>query len=246
MLTSQRKSLLLDRLRSEGRLLAGPLAAELGVSEDTVRRDLRELAAEGRLMRVHGGALPLSPTHVPVGARAALEMAEKQRLARVGAGLVQPGMVVIMDGGTTHDTLIRALPADLRAVVVTHSPAIVAAFAGFAGVEVQLIGGRILRHSMVAVGAATQRAYAGVRADLCFLGVTGIEAARGLTTEDAEEAVVKETMLGAAAETVVLATPGKIGAVSRWTVGLVASVTHLVTVAGRPDWLPPAVAHHRA
>jgi DeoR/GlpR family transcriptional regulator of sugar metabolism len=113
-------------------------------------------------------------------------------------------------------------------------------------VEVQLIGGRMLRHSMVAVGATTQRAYAGVRADLCFLGVTGVEAAQGLTTEDADEAVVKETMLAAAAETVVLATPGKLGAVSRWTIGPVASVTHLVTMGARPDWLPPAVAHHGA
>jgi DeoR/GlpR family transcriptional regulator of sugar metabolism len=245
MLTVQRKTLLLERLRAEGRLLAAPLAAELGVSEDTIRRDLRDLASEGALLRVHGGALPLSATHVPVAARAGLEVAEKARLARLAVGIIQPGMVVIVDGGTTHLALIAALRPDLRATIITHSPAIAAAFTPFSQVTLHLIGGRVLQHSMVAVGAVTQRAYASLRADLCFLGTTGVHFDRGLTTDDAEEATIKETMLEAAAETVVLATPGKLGAVSRWTVAPLKAMAHLMTVDARPEWLPEEVVHHK-
>jgi DeoR/GlpR family transcriptional regulator of sugar metabolism len=243
MLTHQRKANLMARLRQDGRLVATELAQELGVSEDTIRRDLRDLAAEGLLMRVHGGALPLSPSAVPLVAREGLETAEKARLARAAAGMVQDGMVIIMDGGTTHLALAGALRRDLRATVITHSPAIAGAFAVFAAVDLHLIGGRVLQHSMVAVGAVTQRAYAGLRADLCFLGVSGVHPDRGVSTEDADEATIKETMVAAAAETVVLATPAKLNAVSRWTVAPLAAIADLVTTSARPDWLPGAVAH---
>ena len=114
MLTTQRKAMLLDRLARDGRLVATDLAAELDVSEDTIRRDLRDLAAEGRLVRVHGGALPASPTHVPLARRREMQAPEKARLGRAGARLIRRGQVVIVDGGTTHLALIAALTPDLR------------------------------------------------------------------------------------------------------------------------------------
>jgi DeoR/GlpR family transcriptional regulator of sugar metabolism len=243
MLTSERKVWLLDRLGRDGRLVAADLAVELSVSEDTLRRDLRDLAAEGRLIRVHGGALPASPTHQPLARRATLQAEAKLRLGRVGAGLIRDGQVVIVDGGTTHLALVAALPADLRCTIVTHSPGIAAALEAFAGIEVILFGGRLFRHSMVALGATTVAGFQGLRADLCFLGVTGVQAEAGLTTGDAEEAALKRVMLEAAAEVVVLATPDKLGAVSPWGVAGLDRMTRLVTVGGRPDWLPPGVEH---
>jgi DeoR/GlpR family transcriptional regulator of sugar metabolism len=243
MLTSERKAWLLERLARDGRLVAADLAVELSVSKDTLRRDLRDLAAEGRLIRVHGGALPASPTHLPLARRGALQAEAKERLGRAGAGLIRPGQVVIVDGGTTHLALVEALPTDLRCTIVTHSPGITAALERCAGVEVILFGGRLFRHSMVALGAATVAGYQGVRADLCFLGVTGVQAEAGLTTGDAEEAALKRVMLGAAAEVVVLATPDKLGAVSPWGVAGLDRLSRLVTPGGRPDWLPPGIEH---
>ena len=184
MLTSSRKALLLDRLTRDGQLVVASLSVELGVSEDTLRRDLRELAAQGKLVRVHGGALPASPTHVSLDRRRALHAEEKQGLAKVAADLIADGMIVTIDGGSTHMHIAAALPLTRRATVVTHSPGVAASFEFHSGIDVVQVGGRIFRHSMVAVGAEAGLAFAKVKADLCLLGVTGLHPAHGLTTGD--------------------------------------------------------------
>lgn len=241
MLTSERQALLVARLSAEGRLVAADLARELAVSEDTVRRDLRDLAARGLALRVHGGALPASPTHRPLAHRVALRGDEKARLARAGAGLVRDGMTLLIDGGTSNLALVAALPPLLAATVVTHSPTISAAFEPFPAVEVILLGGRLFRHSMVALGADTAEALGRVQADLLFLGVTGVHPEAGLTTGDHEEARFKARMVARAAETVVLATGDKLGAASAFRIAPLTGLSTLVAVAP-PDWLPDGVA----
>jgi DeoR/GlpR family transcriptional regulator of sugar metabolism len=232
MLTSERRRILLDRLARDGRLVATDLAAELGTSEDTIRRDLRELAAEGLLLRVHGGALPASPAVQPLAARRAIAPDLKVRLSARAAGLLRPGLTVIVDGGTTHAALIEALSRDLQLTVVTHSPTIATLLEPFARVDVILVGGRLLRHSMVAVGTEAAEAYARVRADLCLLGVTGVHPEAGLTTGDHEEAAIKRRMIAQAADTVVIATPDKLGAVSRFAIAPLVEMDILVVADG--------------
>jgi DeoR/GlpR family transcriptional regulator of sugar metabolism len=235
MLTTQRKQLLLARLAAEGQLVAKTLAAELRTSEDTIRRDLRELAAEGRLQRVHGGALPASTAMGDLVARAEVSMAEKVALGRVGAALVRPGQVVILDGGTTALQVARHLAPGLRATIVTHSPTIAVELAPHAGIEVLMLGGRLFRHSMVNVGASVIEAAARIRADLFFLGVTGVHPDAGLSTGDAEEAAVKRTLHERAAETVVLASPEKLMAASPFAVLPLAQASLLVVARGTPQ-----------
>ncbi|MCU0908439.1 MAG: DeoR/GlpR family DNA-binding transcription regulator [Rhodobacteraceae bacterium] len=242
-LTAARRARLLDRLDRDGALVVTPLAAELGLSEDTLRRDLRDLAAEGRLMRVHGGAVPLSPTHAPMADRRAMQADAKARLVRAAAGMIADGALVIVDGGTTHMGLADALPPDRACTIVTHSPAIAASFEHRPRVEVVLVGGRLFRHSMVAMGPGTAAAFGSLRADLCLLGVTGVHAHTGLSTGDSEEAALKRLMVQASAETVVLATPDKIGRASAWTIGPLSDLSVLVTTDARPAWLPVGVAH---
>src|ERR1700733_11952728 len=122
MLRAQRQEWLVDRLRRDGRLIARDLAAELAVSEDSVRRDLRELAAAGLCQRVYGGALPVSPAIADYSTRQAVAVVSKERVATAAATLIQPGCVAIIDGGTTALAVVQALPPDLQATVVTHSP----------------------------------------------------------------------------------------------------------------------------
>lgn len=234
MLTTQRKQLILERLRHTGQVVAKALSEELGISEDTVRRDLRELAAEGLLQRVHGGALPASPAVGSLQVRAQLAPEEKRALGRAGAALVQPGQVVILDGGTTSLQVVHHLPPHLRATVVTHSPAVAVALAGHADIEVLVLGGRLFRHSMVNVGASVVEAAAQLRADLYLMGVTGVHAEAGLTTGDFEEAAVKRALHRRAAETVVLASSDKLGAASAFTVAPLQAVAGLVVPAATP------------
>ncbi|WP_322044535.1 DeoR/GlpR family DNA-binding transcription regulator [Paraburkholderia sp. J67] len=219
MLTSQRKKAILDALERDGQVLAGALSAAFGVSEDTVRRDLRELAAEGRLQRVHGGALPASPAIAPLAAREDMDVAAKQRVARKAASMIEAGQVVIVDGGTTSALLVQCLAPDLAATIVTHSPSIAVALAAHPTVEVVLIGGRLYKHSVVSVGAAAIEALSHIHADLYFMGVTGVHATAGLSTGDYEEAYVKRALAARAAETVVLACASKLNTASQYCIG---------------------------
>ncbi len=240
MLTSQRKQHILSVLERDGQVVAKALSEALGLSEDSIRRDLRELAAEGLLRRVHGGALPLAPAEADFAGRMQLASEEKVAIGRAAARLVRPGQVVLIDGGTTAVQMARHLPRELRASVVTHSPSVAVELANHAGLEVTLIGGRLFRHSMVATGAAAMEAIARVRADVFFLGVTGVHAEAGLTTGDAEEAAIKRALMAAAAETVVLASSEKVGAASAWVINPVGAAARLlVSPAAQPSALAP-------
>jgi DeoR/GlpR family transcriptional regulator of sugar metabolism len=234
MLTSQRKKLLLERLAAEGQLVAKTLALELDTSEDTIRRDLRELAAEGKLQRVHGGALPASAAIGDLALREDVSVADKVALGRFGATLIQPGQVVILDGGTTALQVARHLAPGLRATVVTHSPTVAIELARHERIEILMLGGRLFRHSMVNVGAAVIDAASRLRADLFFLGVTGVHPEAGLSTGDAEEAAVKRAFHERAAETVVLASPEKLMAASPFVVAPLAQISQLVVAHGTP------------
>ncbi|MCK8780069.1 DeoR/GlpR family DNA-binding transcription regulator [Rhizobium sp. NTR19] len=218
MLTTERKALLLDALSKNGRIIAKEFSTALGVSEDTIRRDLRELASEGLLQRVHGGALPSSKALGDLQARRSVSADEKTEIAKLAAGMVRPGQIIFLDGGTTTVKLARALPKDLRVTVVTHSPDVATALLDHPEVEVELIGGRIYRHSNVAVGAVAIENLSHIRSDIYFMGVTGIHAEHGLTTGNLEEAAVKRAICRQAAETVVLASREKLGAVSAYSV----------------------------
>ena len=107
MLPAQRRDFLLSRLERDGRLVAKDLAAELEVTEDSVRRDLRELAAAGLCQRVYGGALPVSPAVADYDTRRAVATESKRRVAAAAVGLIQPGSTVIIDGGTTALAVAR-------------------------------------------------------------------------------------------------------------------------------------------
>ena len=230
-LSAQRKDLLLERLERDGRLVARDLAVEFGVSEDSIRRDLRELAAAGLVQRVYGGALPVSPALGDYAARQTISPEGKATVAAAAARLIRPGSTVILDGGTTTLAIARELPPTLTATVVTHSPTVAAALIDHPGIDIQLIGGRVFKHSAVAMGAEAAEAVARVRADLCFLGVTGVHQDEGLTTGDADEAAMKRLLARRAAETWVLATAEKVGAASNYVVLPLDEVAGVITDA---------------
>jgi DeoR/GlpR family transcriptional regulator of sugar metabolism len=231
MLPAQRRDLLVSRLERDGRLVAKDLAAELEVTEDSVRRDLRELAAAGLCQRVYGGALPVSPAVADYGTRRAVATESKRRVAAAAVPLIQPGSTVIIDGGTTALAVAHALPPQLRVTVVTHSPTVATALLDHATVEVFLLGGRLFKHSAVASGAAAVEAAQSVHADVFLVGVTGVHHETGLTTGDPDEAAMKRALAARAAETYVLASSEKIGAASPFTVMPLSDVSGIITDA---------------
>lgn len=237
MLVAERREMLLRRLHADGKLVARELASELGISEDSIRRDLRDLAAVGLCQRVYGGAVPVSAALADYRARKTVEPESKQRVAKRAVALIRPGDRVILDGGTTTLAVARSLPPDLAATVVTHSPTIAAALVDHPTVEILLLGGRIYKHSAVACGAATVEAAQAITADLFLLGVTGVHPDHGLTTGDPEEAAMKRALAARAADTYVLASAEKLGAVSPYKVLDLHAVSGIVTDATNDDLL---------
>jgi DeoR/GlpR family transcriptional regulator of sugar metabolism len=228
VLTTERKTHILNLLKLDGRVVAKEMSAALGISEDTIRRDLRELAAEGMLQRVHGGALPASRAVASLKARKSVSPDDKAAIAVKAAGMIKHGQTVFLDGGTTAIAVARALPHDLKATVVTHSPDIASALVDNPWVDIELIGGRIYKHSNVAVGAVALEGINRMRCDIYFMGVTGIHAEHGLTTGDREEAAIKRAISRRAAETIVLASREKIGAVSAYDVASLAEIDGMI------------------
>lgn len=240
VLTSQRKRHLLEVLRRAGLIVAKDLSRELGLSEDTIRRDLRELAADGLLQRVHGGALPASPATGDFSARLRVATHEKKTIGRQAARMVRRGQVVVLDGGTTAVQIARHFPPDLRATVVTHSPTIAVELVEHPNIDVILIGGKLFKHSVVSVGSAAVEAIGRIHADTYFMGVTGIHPGIGLTTGDFEEAHIKRALSASAAETIVLASSEKLNAASAYVIAPLSEITGMIVAADtKPARLAP-------
>ncbi len=212
---------------------------ELDLSEDTIRRDLRDMAAAGLLKRVHGGALPITPPLPDLEARQTISSDVKKRLGRRAAELVRAGQLVFIDGGTTNAELVRALPRDMKLTIASHSPAIAALLEKHRA-DVILIGGSLYKHSMVATGAAALAAIGMLRPDLFFLGATAIHPAHGLSTGDYEEAAIKRAIAAQSTETIALLTEEKFDAVSPHRILQVDAVSGLVLPSGmEPDLAAP-------
>jgi DeoR/GlpR family transcriptional regulator of sugar metabolism len=232
MLTAERRNEILTRLNRDGKVVASELVGALGVSEDTVRRDLRELAAGGLVQRVHGGALPPPPATATFTQRLHVAAEAKAHLAEAALPLLDGARVIVLDGGTTSLELARRLPAGRSCTVLTNSPPVAAALAEHPTVEVVLIGGRLLKDAQVTVGPEAIDALRAVHADVCVLGICSLHPEVGVTATDHDEAHVKRAMVAAAAEVIALATADKLRTAAPWVVAPLADVSHLVTDAG--------------
>jgi len=245
MLASQRKQQILQILAEKKQVLSSELSQRFGLSEDSIRRDLRELAAEGLVQRVHGGALPVSAALAPFEVRKSVQINSKRAVAKRAVSLIQPGQVVLIDGGTTTEEMITFLPPDLAITVVTHSPSIAVRLVSHPSVEVILIGGALFKHSVVTMGASVLEAISRINADLFFMGVTGVHKTAGFTTGNYEEAGIKRALSGRAAETVVMASQEKINSASPFAIGDLALAGTLVVDTGLEPEMQAALARQQ-
>jgi DeoR/GlpR family transcriptional regulator of sugar metabolism len=231
MLAAERRDLLVARLRKDGKLIARDLAQELGLSEDSVRRDLRELAAAGLCQRVYGGALPVSPALGTQASRFAIAPESKRRVAVRAAELITPGVTAILGGGTTALEVVAALPADLDATIITHSASTATALANHPTVNVFILGGRLHKLGVSASGAAAAEAASSITADLALFPVPGIHPRQGLTTSGPEEAALLRIFISRTADAYVLASIEKLGTVCSYKVTGLSEVTGIITDA---------------
>lgn len=215
MLPQQRRRHILDELNKYGQVRVTELSHDLGISEMTVRRDLNALATVGDLVKVHGGATRgPSATSVEPGfnRKLGLAAAEKDALAHRAAGLIEPGMSVALNSGTTTYALAGQCTAIADLTVVTNSPRIAEVFYSAENPSQTIIlTGGIRTPSDALVGPLATAALAQLHVDLCFMGVHGMTAEDGFTTPNMLEAQANRAFMASAAQQVVVADHSKWG-----------------------------------
>lgn len=230
-LKEERHGFILDALRRDGKVVASEMSLLLGVSEDTVRRDLRDLAREQKLMRVHGGALPRSPASPSFTVRRQQSMDAKMKIARAAVGRIQNGYLVLVDGGTTTQQIAQYLPPDLEATIVTNNVPLAMALASHPRVEVIQLGGKLFKESQVTTGPIVLEELRSYRADLCLLGVGSLHPEYGIRTPEMDEVFVKREMIEASAEVAALVSSEKLGTALPYLVAPVRALTHVISDA---------------
>lgn len=190
-LIRERQDIILGRLKASGRVLAADLASEFKISEDTIRRDLRDLAARGLCERVYGGALPVAPARGTLGHRKGRDAGEKDRLGKILAAQVDDGMTVFFDASSTNIAAARALAEDCAVTVVTNAPSIAVAFDGRENQTVIMIGGLIHPEVGGAIGAKSIAELERFNFDLCLIGACGLDIEAGLTCFHYDDALFK-------------------------------------------------------
>ncbi len=210
MLKEERQSRILELLQINGKVVATELSQALSVSEDTIRRDLRDLSEQGRIHRVHGGGLPHSPAAVSYQDRLSQSGPSKRTIASAAVKHIQTGQVVFLDGGTTNLQVAQLLSPNLRATFITNSPTIATTLSDYPEIEVILIGGRLDKEQQVVIGAVAENLLRTFHFDVCFLGVCSIHPIAGITVPDLEEASFKRSLILQSDHIVALASSEKL------------------------------------
>lgn len=236
MLAEQRRHEVLKVVRSGTGLETSQLAERFGVSEMTIRRDLDDLAARGLVQRVRGGALLARPLRYepPFAESDVARRTEKERVGRAAAQLVRPGDTLLIDIGTTALALARHLHGREGLTVVTNNLAVYEELVVDEHIDIVVLGGLVRRNYRSLVGFLTEDALGGIRADLAFLGISGISEDGLLLDTTVEEIPVKRAMIAAAKHVVLLADGEKFWGAGLGKVGDVEMVHTLVTTDDAP------------
>jgi len=221
--------LALNLLEQEGKVHALALSETLQISVDTVRRDLQALADAGKVLRVHGGALPASPKSMDFVSRQSVSSAAKLAVAKTAVSLIKNHQVIFMDNGTTTLMVAQQLPHNLQATIVTHSLPLALALVDYPDIDVIMIGGKLDKQERIVVGVSVVETYRRIQADVCLLGICSLHPETGITVPSLEESYVKQAMIEQSSEVAALATKDKLGTAAPYRAAPIADLTHLVT-----------------
>lgn len=210
MLKKERQSYILQQVNLHNKVLSSSLSHEINVSEDTIRRDLQELSSEGKLLKVHGGALSHSFSNVYIPSNGVYSQDQKKVIAQKAIALIADGMFVLTGGGTTIVEMAKLLPSELKATFVSGSIAAILEYMDHPNIEVILIGDRVSKNSKITVGSEAISKVRQMKADICFFGTNALDLNNGVTDNDWEVVQLKKAMIESSQKVVCLAIAEKI------------------------------------
>lgn len=238
-IATKRRSSILDELQSKGRLRVANLSRDLGVSEVSIRRDLRILEEKGLLKRIHGGAVALddSATETSLAVQDP-QREKKERIGKAAAQLVRRGESLIFDSGSTPLQVARSLDRGLlqsgNLTVISAYLPVVRELGRWSGVHFILLGGIYLPNYDLMVGPQTIQQLKGLHVDKIFLGADGMTLSQGLTTANVLEAEVDRAMVQAATEVIAVSDSSKIGVIGLATIMPFSGINMLITDSEAP------------
>jgi DeoR/GlpR family transcriptional regulator of sugar metabolism len=234
MVKEERLQLILNQLTQDSKVRLDELSEVLKVSEDTVRRDIKELDTRGLLKAVRGGAILHSPIPHHYRDWEKYDVGPKKVVATKALDFLQDGQVVFFDGGTSVVALAASLPKSLKITVVTNSFPVVNVLEDHPKVEVIFAGGRLYKTGFTTMGQETLDTFGRVHADICFLGICSIHESMGVTAMDYEDAQVKKLMVEKAAKTIAMSSLEKTNTVEPFYICPVTNLDVIITEA-EPD-----------
>jgi DeoR/GlpR family transcriptional regulator of sugar metabolism len=218
----ERQYKILQVINEKYRITVGEVCDYYSVSEATARRDLETLAANGKVQRVHGGAIAIekAPPEMPMLQRQVDQIAEKQRIGALAASRVKDNETVFLGSGTTVLEVARNLKERRNLTVITNSLPVVMLLSDIGYITIVCIGGLLRASELSFIGHITEQVLAEVRADKVFIGVRAINITEGLTNDYLPETLTDRAILNIGDENIVVADHTKFGRTS--TVRLVA------------------------
>jgi DeoR/GlpR family transcriptional regulator of sugar metabolism len=233
----ERQVHLLRFIEQRQRVTVAQICDQFSVSPATARRDLDALAEQGKIQRVHGGAIPIrqAPPELPVVHRLTEQSEEKQRIGRATAALVADGDTVYLGNGTTVLEVARNLLARRNLTVITNSLMVLNAMADSPNVTLISLGGLLRRSELSMIGHITEQALAELRADKVIIGVHAIDAKHGLTNQYLPETMTDRAILKIGRQVIVVADHTKCGRIATAVLTPVDAVDLIVTDSGIDD-----------
>ncbi len=238
MLALERHRRILDLVQTQGAVRTSEVARELAVTEETVRRDFEKLEQDGQLVRSHGGAARMEPGRrdLPLSSREAEHVAEKQQIARMALPHLTAGQTVLFDASSTVFEMARIMP-DMALTVLTPALKVAVELASRPSIQVVLTGGVINPRSLSCQGPLADQALDCYHVQKAFLSCRGIDAARGLSEANDEQARLKRRMIELADHTCLLADHSKFGLKSSFFFAKPGDIETLITDRAVPvEW----------
>ncbi|MBP1040058.1 DeoR/GlpR transcriptional regulator [Vagococcus sp. BWB3-3] len=229
MLKKERQTIILDILNSEGRVISSELSKRLNVSEDTIRRDLNQLAKNDLLKKVHSGATILGPSVTNFEYRSNIKNEEKEKLVKLALPLLEEHSVFFVDGSTTNLKFVEALPTNFKGTMITNSPYIAIAAIQKKELVTISLGGNFAKRSAVYLGETTIKEIDTIRADYYLMGIHNLDATIGATVNTQQESFTKLKMAEHSEQVIAIATKEKIGTVSHYVSCPIDRISYLVT-----------------
>jgi DeoR family transcriptional regulator, fructose operon transcriptional repressor len=229
MLKEERQQAILNEVELHNRILLTDIAETLDVSIDTVRRDVKELDAEKKLKKVHGGAISLGFTTNNIRSSHIYALEEKTTIAKKAIGMLRNGSVIFIDGGTTCLELARLLPEHLQLTCFTISLQVAMELSNKPNVTTIIIGGQITKESQIAIGANAIHALSEIKVDYSFIGTGYVDAVYGLTEFDWDIVQMKKAVIKASKKTVLLSISEKLNSQHRYKTCDINTINTMIT-----------------